>query len=239
MEAAMFRDITLDKFLYDLFIALLTGIVTGVLTGLYVDRRIKSRERLHLAPATNTMYVEVVDAINQLTKDTLSPRFFTATKMCEFSNAASAYFIVELTDQTVFDWNTTSYRELREELAESLNLDSQDKDKDATLQTSQTSRSRPRQMDPLAKAKQRLDDVFQKHGPILESELRDRLAILYKQLVTTLQLGDRVRDWQKGENRTLFAEQLIEVLHQANNVRRDLYPLGKIQTLDDLLKRIG
>jgi hypothetical protein len=81
----MFRDLTPEKFLYDVFIALLTGIVTGVLTGFHVDRRIKSRERRRLSSATNVMYVEVIDAINQLTKDILSPRFFTsASKMCEF-----------------------------------------------------------------------------------------------------------------------------------------------------------
>jgi hypothetical protein len=232
----MFRDVTFDKFLYDLFIASLTGIVTGILTGLYVDRRIKSRERQRLAPATNTMYVEVIDAINQLTKQTLPARFFTATKLCEFSSAATAYFIVELTDRTVFDWNTTSYRELQEELTQSLtDLDDQDEDNDKP----QTSRLKPRQMDPLAKAKQRLADVFYKHGPILDPRLREQLAVLNVRLTGTLEFGDRTRDWQKSDNRKLFVEQLIDVLHQADNVRRDLYPLGKIQTVDDFLQRIG
>ena len=117
----MFRDLTLDKFLYDAFVALLTGIVTGVLTGFYVDRRISSRDRQRLSSATNIMYVEVVDAINQLTRNTLPPHFVTAaTKMCEFSNTAIAYFIVELTDRTIFDWTTPSHRGLREEFAQSI-----------------------------------------------------------------------------------------------------------------------
>ena len=56
----MFRDVTLDKLLYDLFIALLTGIVAGVLTGFWVDRRIRHRERQRLSLATNILYVEVM-----------------------------------------------------------------------------------------------------------------------------------------------------------------------------------
>jgi hypothetical protein len=232
----MFRDLTPEKFLYDVFIALLTGIVTGVLTGFYVDRRIKSRERRRLSSATNAMYVEVIDAINQLTKDILSPRFFTsASKMCEFSDTATAYFIVELTDRTIFDWTTPSHRGVREEFAQSLANLSQAKEK-ATLPASG---SKPRQVDPLEKAKQRLNDVFGRHGSILEPELRELLAALYKQLVSTMQIRDRIRDWKKEEDRTLFAEQLIEVLHMADKIRRNLYPLGKIQTWDDYLKRVG
>ena len=52
-------------------------------------------------------------------------------------------------------------------------------------------------MDLLEKAKQRLNDVFQRHGFILEPELRELLADLYKQLVSTLHIGDRIRDWEK------------------------------------------
>jgi len=182
------------------------------------------------------MYVEVVDAINQLTRNTLPPRFVTAaTKMCEYSNTAIAYFIVELTDRTIFDWTSPSHRGLREEFARSITNFGEAKEEGAKLPPSG---SKPKQMDPLEKAKQRLNGVFQRHGYISEPELRELLADLYKQLVSTLQIGDRIRDWKKEEDRTLFADQLIEVLRIADKVRRNLYPLGKIQTWDDYLKRV-
>jgi hypothetical protein len=68
------------------------------------------------------MYVDVVEAVNQLTKDILPDRFISSVaKMCEFSDSAAAPKL-------------------------------------------QPFRSRPVQMEPLTKAKQRLDDVFQRHG---------------------------------------------------------------------------
>jgi hypothetical protein len=245
MDRAMFRDITLDKFLYDLFIALLTGIVTGVLTGFYVDRRIRYRERQRLSSASNIMYVEVAEAINQMTEDILPRRFFSSgSKMCEFGDTARANFIVELTDQTIFDVTSPSYRELAEEFAQSL-VSLQNKERPAEMKglegqdaNPQPLSSKPQQMDALAKAKQRLDDVFQRHGFILEPKLRELLAALYQYLFDTLQFGDRARHWEMDQTRKLFAEMLIQDLKLADKIRRYLYPLGKIQTWDDLAKKI-
>jgi hypothetical protein len=167
----MFRDVTLDKLLYDLFIALLTGIVAGVLTGFWVDSRIRHRERLRLSLATNIMYVEVVEAVNQLTKDILPDRFISSVaKMCEFSDSAAAYSIVELTDQTIFDIGAPSRQALEQEFAKSLgSLQS----REAPAETDRTEgqaaklqplRSRPRQMEPLTKANDGLMMYFKGTG---------------------------------------------------------------------------
>ena len=242
----MFRDVTLDKLLYDLFIALLTGIVAGVLTGFWVDRRIRQRESQRLSLATNIMYVEVIEAVNQLTKDILPDRFISSVaKMCEFSDSAAAYSIVELTDQTIFDIGAPSRQALEQEFAKSLaSLQSREAPIETDRTEGQTAKlqplgSTPPQMEPLTKAKQRLDDVFQRHGFILDPELRELLAALSQHLVKTLQFGDWVPDWTKKESRTIFTDFFIQVLQIADKIRCKLYGLGKTLSWDDLIKRIG
>jgi hypothetical protein len=216
-------ELTVSKILYDLVIAILTGIGTG----LFVDYLIRQREQRHLLPARTLMYAEIMNLLKQFYQHTVAVRFLeTSWVVLDFSEIASTLCPVEFKDPKILEFGSEVNRSFRAEIAQPL-----------LGPNSDATHTKPIEAKGLGEANRLLDYLFERYGLVIEPELRTLLGKFHQELIQVLHFVDVVRDWNRDNCEQAFAEMLVNSFKAAEKIRLCVHSHAKSTDLNEYLSR--
>jgi hypothetical protein len=210
----MFADITTGKVIYDLSIALLTGIITGIMTGIFVDYLIRRREKANLKSIRSLMYVDLANAVRNVLLTSnfgASALYDDTSNFCKFSNGAIAS-IVELKDNDVFKDGSVAQTNFKQRVSE-------------RLRTLPPPKKETHESDKLRLANHELRDVISRYGYVIdkESELATIIYTLYSDLTRLISFVAAVDAWDDTYKRESYANRLLGVFRVTEELRSKLY----------------
>ena len=215
----MFADLTWGKVIYDVLMALLTGVFAGFLVELILRRR----ERVRKAQVMQLLSSELLKLTDEFLILTLpieclvrSPRWYV------FGPNLDTFVALDTADSSLFEDETPAHRKLRE------------------AAKSERRQSRVTQVEQLMRSRNDIEGVYQRYGQYLDPEGSALLARLHKSIRNAI-FYDLLSEKRanREEFQDAYVSELMEAWRSAYRIHSAKIRQGRILTEDEFLSRLS
>jgi hypothetical protein len=233
----MFAEATWDKVVYDVFMALLTGIFAGF----FVDAVLRRRERARSLQVRHILNSELSRLTDDFLLATLPPEgYIVSPRYCIFTPDLEIYLTTKPADVSMYKESTDAHQKLWKaarshlpnvELEKQLIAYRKDKDDLPVLR-----RLPAAQIEQLRETKKSLESVYQRYGSYLTPEISGIMATLYSEISNAIALdASEIKEDELVQS--AYTSALMRAWGAANQILSTASEEGMILSAEEYMAR--